>query len=106
MQIPDLKRLLDTPLLYLAYRSLVGGRKATSTFVKEYVRPKSRDKVLDIGCGPADTIEHFSDVEYIGFDNSPAYIDLAKKRYGDRGHFFCETVNQANLEKFEPFDLV
>jgi SAM-dependent methyltransferase len=85
---------------------MVGGKRATSTFVKEYVQPKNRDKVLDIGCGPADTIEYFPNVDYVGFDSNPAYIDLAKIRYKDRGHFFCESVNHATIEKFEPFDLV
>ena len=66
MYFPKLKRLLDIPILYLAYRSMVGGQKATSIYVNEYVRPKRRDRILDIGCGPAETVKYFSDVEYIG----------------------------------------
>ena len=101
-----LKRILNFPLLYLTYRAIVGGKRATSIYVNEYVRPKNRDRVLDIGCGPAETVEHFSDVEYIGFDNNPDYIDLAKKRFGGQGHFFCGTVDKINLKEFDSFDLV
>ena len=106
MYFPKLQRMLDIPVLYLAYRTIVGGRRATSIYVNEYVRPKCQDRILDIGCGPAETVEHFSDVEYIGFDNNPAYIELAKKRYGDQGHFFCGQIDQVALEEFGAFDLV
>lgn len=106
MRFPKLKGILDTPILYLAYRTIVGGQRATSIYVDEYVRPKIQDKVLDIGCGPGETVEHFSDVEYIGFDNNPAYIELAKKRFGDQGHFFCSRIDQVNLQNFDAFDLV
>ena len=101
-----LKRIMDFPLLYLAYRTIVGGKRATSIYVNEYVRPKNRDRVLDIGCGPAGTVEHFSDVEYVGFDSNSAYIDLAKKKYGKKAHFYCGIVNKVTLENFEEFDLV
>ena len=101
-----LKRILDFPILYLTYRTIVGGQRATSIYVNEYVKPKNRDRVLDIGCGPAETIEHFSDVEYIGFDSNPAYIELAKKRFGGQGHFFCGTVDKVSLKEFAAFDLV
>lgn len=106
MNFPSLTRILDVPILYLTYRAMVGGQRATSIYVNDYVRPKGGDRVLDIGCGPAETVEHFSDVEYIGFDSNPAYIEMAKRRFGDRGHFFCGTVDQVTLKEFDAFDLV
>ena len=106
MYFPSLKRLLDIPLLYLTYRTMVGGKKATAIYVNEYVRPKKRDRILDVGCGPAETVKYFSDVEYIGFDNNPAYIELAKRRFGDQGHFFCGKIDQVRLKEFGTFDLV
>lgn len=106
MRFTKLKRILDIPILYLAYKKVVGGQRASSIYVNEYVRPKNQDRVLDIGCGPAETVEHFSDVEYIGFDNNPAYIELAKRKFGDQGHFFCDSIDQVNLENFDAFDLV
>ena len=33
----------------------------------EHLKNSEIETVLDIGCGPAETVEHFSDVEYIGF---------------------------------------
>jgi len=85
---------------------MVGGQKATSIYVNEYVRPKSRDRILDIGCGPAETVKYFSDVEYIGFDHNPAYIEIAKRRFGNQGHFFCGKIDRVTLEEFGAFDLV
>jgi SAM-dependent methyltransferase len=106
MNFPNLTRILEIPFLYLTYRNVVGGKRATATFLKEYVRPKDQDRILDIGCGPAELVEHISNVEYMGFDSNPAYIDSAKKKYGDRAHFFCETVDDVTLEKLGTFDLV
>ena len=59
MRFTKLKRILDIPILYLAYKKVVGGQRASSIYVNEYVRPKNQDRVLDIGCGPAETVEHF-----------------------------------------------
>ncbi len=106
MQFPNLTQILNFPYLYLAYRGLVGGKRATSTFVREYVRFKSRDRILDIGCGPGEALEYFSNVEYIGFDSNLAYINLAKKKYGENAHFFCGMIDKITLESFDKFDLV
>ena len=85
---------------------MVGGKRVTSTFVEEYVRPKNGDKILDIGCGPADTVEYFSNVEYIGFDSNPAYIETAKRRFCEQGRFFCGTVDEVTIDELDAFDLV
>jgi len=106
MQLSNLTQILNFPYLYLAYRVLVGGEKATSTLVKEYVRSKNHDRILDIGCGPGEAFEHFPNVEYVGFDSNSAYIDWAKRKYGKKAHFFCGIVNKVALENFEEFDLV
>ena len=102
----DARKFLEIPFLYLAYRNLVGGNRASSIFVKEYIRPNIHDKILDIGCGPADIIEHFPDVDYTGFDSNQAYIDSATENYGDRGRFFCGQVDKITLSEANAFDLV
>ena len=106
MYFPKLKKILDIPILYLTYKTIIGGQRATSIYVNEYVRPKNRDRVLDVGCGPAETVEYFSDVYYVGFDSNPDYIELAKNRFGNQGHFFCRGLDKINLKEFDAFDLV
>jgi len=80
-----------------------GGRKE---FVARYVRAKAGDRVLDIGCGPGEIVEHLPGVEYFGFDLSQTYIQMAEKRYGNRGTFRCEDVTTQTLYRLREFNLV
>lgn len=105
-KLTDIRNILKIPFIYLAYRNAAGGNRASSIYVREYIRPNSQDKILDIGCGPGDIVEHFSDVEYTGFDNNPDYINSATKKYGDRGHFFCGLVDKVAVEDVGTYDLV
>jgi SAM-dependent methyltransferase len=45
------------------------------------------DRILDIGCGTADILAHLPEVDYLGFDSSDRYVEAARERFGDRGHF-------------------
>ena len=103
-----MKSLLEKPALYELFSRVVGAQASRETFVETYVRPRPGDQVLDVGCGPADILEHLSGVNYFGFDISPSYIESATRRFGDRGRFFCERVSHARafLEREGQFDIV
>ncbi|MEI8282701.1 MAG: class I SAM-dependent methyltransferase [Armatimonadota bacterium] len=84
----------------------MGGRRRTA-FVEEFVRPDIGSRVLDIGCGTAQLLEHLpSDTTYVGYDPSPRYIEHARKRWGNRGEFHLGYFDAAAAENCEPFDLV
>jgi SAM-dependent methyltransferase len=101
------KSLLAKPALYELFSRAVGAWASRETFVKTYVRPRQGDQILDVGCGPADILEHFPAVAYFGFDISASYIESATRRYGDRGRFFCERVSEARafLDREGQFDI-
>ena len=101
----DIRNILNIPFLYLAYRNFAGGKRTSSIFVNEYIRPVRKDKIIDIGCGPGDIIEHFHDVDYTGFDSNQEYIDSAIKNYGDRGRFFCGMVDTVETNDVDNFDI-
>jgi len=86
---------------------MVGGGSAWRTYLAEYVKPAPGDKILDIGCGPADVLNYLPAVNYTGLDISPEYIGSAKKRFGSRGRFCCGDVGLAAIEGEQgTFDLV
>jgi SAM-dependent methyltransferase len=104
--IEKLSSVLSLPAGYRLWTRLVGG-EVWKVYVAEYVKPLPGEKVLDIGCGPADILAYLPDVEYTGLDISPEYIDAAKKRYGARGRFWCGDVGVAGIEREQStFNLV
>jgi SAM-dependent methyltransferase len=98
--------LLTLPSVYRLFSTIVRG-DAFRVYVSEYVRPVPGEKVLDIGCGPADILENLPAVEYLGFDLNPKYVEAAAKRFGHRGRFFCGDVGLTAIDKeAASFDLV
>jgi SAM-dependent methyltransferase len=82
------RSVLSLPAVYELWSQLVGGERARSVFVAEYVRPTPGDRVLDLGCGPGDLLAAIDpDVRYLGVDISEAYIESARRRFGDRATF-------------------
>lgn len=60
---------------------------------------RSGDRVLDIGCGPADILDYLPEsIGYTGFDISERYIAAAKRRYGERGKFAVRPVSHSTEE--------
>jgi len=101
----DLRRVLSLPKIYSLFADLVGG-DSRRKYVDQYIRPQSGDRVLDIGCGPADLLDYLpSSVSYTGFDASQSYIDSARARFANRGSFFCERVDEKVIERIGRFNV-
>jgi len=105
--IERLSSLLSLPAGYRLFQRMVGGESAWKTYLAEYVKPAPGEKILDIGCGPADVLDCLPAVNYTGLDISPEYICAAKERFGSRGRFCCGDVGLAAIEGEQgSFDLV
>ena len=88
------RHLLASPTAYDLFQTLVGARRARLRWIRDYLKPFPGSRILDIGCGTAEVLALLPEgVDYTGFDSSPAYIDAARRRYGDRGSFTCERVS-------------
>lgn len=99
------RRLLDLPRGFDLYQRAVGAHRSKRRFVRERVRLRPGERVLDVGCGTGALLEHFPDgVHYVGVDVSPEYVAAARRRYGQRGEFVCADVTEAEPPG-GPFDL-
>ncbi len=101
--LTDILSILAFPAIYRLFSKIVGG-DARSLYVREYIKPRNGDKVLDIGCGTADILSYLPRVEYVGLDMSQAYINSAKKRFGNKGKFFTKKINKDVNNELSSFD--
>lgn len=95
--LPDIRSILEISAIYKLFAIMVGGN-ARSLYVEQYIRPRDGDKILDIGCGSADILSYLPGVEYVGLDMSQAYINSAKKHFGNRGTFLTKKVNKDTIK--------
>jgi SAM-dependent methyltransferase len=99
------RALLSHPRAYSLLMWVVGSSSFRRALVSQYLRVRPGDRVLDIGCGPADILDLMPDVRYVGIDSNPTYIEAARRRYGDRAEFHCVDAQEADLPA-ESFDVV
>lgn len=99
-----MRAILSSPSIYRLFTRIVGGGR--SRYVSEYVRARAGDRILDLGCGPGDILDHLKQAEYVGVDMHQAYLDAARKRYGDRATFIHGKVGTDSFREFSEFDIV
>ncbi|MDQ6982762.1 MAG: class I SAM-dependent methyltransferase [Mariprofundus sp.] len=101
------RSIFSHPATYNLAQRLVGAEKARRQLVNDYFPAMEGLRMLDIGCGTAEILQHLpDDMSYYGFDASEAYIGKAEQRFGVRGTFRAELVREAVLDNLEPFDLI
>lgn len=101
------RRVLSTPTVYTAFQNLMGARQGWVDFVGEFVRPVPGMKLLDLGCGPGDLLDHLPvTVDYWGVDISETYIRHAQVKFGKRGNFACKLLTHEDLARLPRFDVV
>lgn len=70
------------------------------------IRPRSGDRVFDIGCGPGALLRCLPETtSYIGFDRNEAYIKRARRMHGARGGFICDDVGNSAGYALAPADI-
>jgi SAM-dependent methyltransferase len=98
---------LAVPLVYRICGYLMVPPAGRATLAREHIRAKDGQRLLDIGCGPADLFPHLPRVDYTGFDVNPAYIETATRNYGsERARFYCKRVSDETLAEHSEFDVV
>jgi SAM-dependent methyltransferase len=80
---------------YRLTQAAVGADRFRRIISAEYLRATSTDRILDIGCGTGDIVEHMTFADYVGLDPNPRYIAAAKERDAPHTTFVCSGVEQA-----------
>jgi SAM-dependent methyltransferase len=102
-----IRAVLSSSWAYSVYRWLVFDEARQTAYVQQYVRPREGDRILDIGCGPANVLGSLPlGVCYEGFDLSETYIEQARRRWKNRGTFHCARLDASNLADPGAYDLV
>lgn len=101
-----LRALLRRANFYTAVQNLLGGPHLRRLIVDQYIRAKPGDRVLDVGCGPADFVPLISGVGYLGIDNNPDYIQKATARYGHSARFLQADVSAEPSQIEGDFNIV
>ena len=82
-----IRSVLSLASVYRFAQRAIGADAFRETLASEVLNVDEGDRILDIGCGTADILDHLPDVEYLGFDSSDRYVEAARERFGDRGRF-------------------
>lgn len=103
----DPRRVLSYSWAYRKWRELVTTGDSYKRFAREFLRITPGQRVLDIGCGPADILDVLPDgIDYHGFDFEPKYIETARARYGKRGTFAVRAVTPDAVDDIGTFDVI
>lgn len=88
-----IRSILSHPAIYDLTQNVLGAGRSRKRLVRDHIRAKAGDQLLDIGCGTAELLPYLPEgIRYVGFDLSQRYIDAAKHRYQDRGRFECMDI--------------
>ena len=95
--------LLSKTFFYTFVQKVMSANSFREKIVKKHIK-KTYAKVLDVGCGPAEILNHFPKIQYYGYDINPNYIDSAKKKFTNRGKFFCGKFTKNEIKHLPKFD--
>ena len=97
---------INNPLIYKIIQGVMSGTSFRNSIIKKNIT-KSNLKILDIGCGPAQIIEHLPQCDYYGYDIDQRSIQYAKKKYYQKNfHFYCKKFNKTELKRLPKFDFI
>lgn len=97
---------INNPLIYKIIQGVMSGTSFRNSIIKKNITKKNL-KILDIGCGPAQILEHIPQCDYYGYDIDRRSIQYAKKKYHQKNyHFYCKKFNKTELKKLPKFDFI
>jgi SAM-dependent methyltransferase len=85
MQINSgLRSILALPWVYRLFAHVLGSKANKRWFIDDVLRLRDGQKLVDVGCGPADILDRLPRIEYVGLDISDVYIQAARAKFKTR----------------------
>lgn len=101
--------ILDHPIMYRALHTVTGLRRLHARLIGDVFRryeDRARVTVLDLGCGPGDTLKLIGvNGGYTGIDLNPRYVAHAS-RQAPAASFIVADVTRLKPEQLGRFDLI
>ena len=96
---------LARPKVYSKVMRLISSRDG-DLYIANFLAVEPSQRILDIGCGPANILDHLSGVEYTGIDISDKYIASARRKFQDKAIFHCTSLDDFPLFDRGSFDRI
>jgi SAM-dependent methyltransferase len=98
--------IMGMPLIYKLFQQGIAKSTTFAYLVEEFIQPRFKVWILDVGCGDAKIRKFLGDVNYIGVDHNPKYIAKARGASGLSDQFFVADVSEVPLLVTNKFDRV
>jgi SAM-dependent methyltransferase len=79
-----LRSILALPWVYRLFGRVLGSEANKQWFIDDVLCLRDGQKLIDVGCGPADILDRLPGVEYVGLDISDIYIQAARAKFKAR----------------------
>ena len=99
-------RLLQIPLVYELLTYGLAKPDTNRWLTSDVIQIAPGMRVLDVGCGTAGILSLLPEVNYLGIDHNPRFIDKARSVYGSRGRFEVLDVNDPSFRSLGNFDRI
>lgn len=97
---------MSNPVVYNFTQWLVGAERPRRYCVKTYGNAFEGARVVDIGSGPGLAVRYLPRVQYFGIEPNAAYVEWARRKFGDGADFRCGYFDSALAGELAPYDLV
>ncbi len=92
-------QLITVPGVYKGLMRALGSDRCIQTYVNDFLAPLPSQKVLDVGCGPAQVLPYLPAVDYVGIDLNEKHIAYAREHFSGRVALLSATLPRISSRK-------